>query len=122
MANLNIFDFANSRYIRAHDTQARPEHGPYEYQQPPPNISYLGTMHSSYNNATNTVFDIEVKYQAQIQAHEYQPTSSNILYLPVLGTTDSFYTTAFMALQQIIKYQKKLAYNQYYCNRQDQFD
>ena len=28
-------------------------------------------MHISYNNATNTLFDIEVKYQAQIQAHEY---------------------------------------------------
>ena len=26
---------------------------------------------------TKTVFDIGVKYQAQIQAHEYKPTPSN---------------------------------------------
>ena len=111
IANFNIFDFANSSYIRAHDTQARPEHGPYEYQQPSPNISYPRNMHISNNNATNTVFDIEVKYQAQIQAHEYQPTLSNISYRVVLGTTNSFSATAFMTMQyqvSSIKDQNKL--------------
>ena len=35
------------------------------------------------------------------------------IYHTVPGTTDSFYTTAVMTMQQSIKYQNKLAYNQY---------